>query len=161
MFEEFNNDENLYMKEDKIINNSYNTGDINYEAFTTPMRVSSRVESQYEDQLSENMIERRTIKMLEEELYELFKASPFYEKYKNPKRVDKNDMIKMYYYFKERLLKKKSFSPSEIFKGFGEFFQINYNQLYDELGVLDKESLLKELNDKYSFKNKIKNKRLF
>ena len=160
MYDELENDD--YMaREDKILNNSYNTGDINYEAFTSPMRVCDSVAGQYQDQIAENMIEQRTAKMLENELYELFLESPFHEKYKNPKRVDKNDMVKMYYYFKDRLLKKKAFSPTEIFIGFAEFFQINYDQLYNEVGVLDKESLLRELNEKYNVKHKIKSKRLF
>jgi len=49
----------------------------------------------------------------------------------------------------------------EIFIGFAEFFQINYDQLYGEIRVSDKEDLLKELNEKYGLKNRIKTKRLF
>ena len=63
----------------------------------------------------------------------------------------------MYYYFKERLLKENTFSFIQIFIGFAEFFQINYDQLYGEIGVLDKEGILKELNKK----EKIKTKKLF
>ncbi len=148
-------------KEDKIINNSFNTGDIDYEPFLSPIKVHESVSSRYKDNLNSNMIEQRTIKMLDEDLYELFKKSPYYEKYKNPKRVDKNDMVKIYYYFKEKLLKKKTFTTAEIFMAIAEFFQINYDQLYTEVGVLDKESLLKELNEKYNINSKIKAKRLF
>lgn len=149
------------MKEDKIINNSYNTGDINYESFTQPMKVDDRVSHLYKDVLSENIIEERTFKRLEEQIYEYFKDSPFYEKYKNPKRVDKNDLVKMYYYFKDKLLKENTFSSTQIFIGFAEFFQVNYDQLYSEVGVLDKEGLLRELNEKLGLNKKIKTKKLF
>jgi len=152
-------EENKSMKEDKIINNSYNTGEIEYEAFSSVIKVDDRVAGLYEDQLSENMVETRTIKSLNEEIYQLFLVSPFHEKYKNPKRVDKSDMVKMYYYFKERLLKGKSYSNAQIFMGFAEFFQINYDQLYSEIGVLDKEGLLRELHSKEKIKKK--NKKLF
>ena len=149
------------MREDKILNNSYNTGDIDYEAFTAPMKIDDRVASLYDDQLSDNLIDVRTEKRLDEDLYKLFLDSPFYLKYKNPKRVDKGDMSKMYYYFKGELAKSKSYSGMQIFISFAEFFQINYDQLYAEIGVLDKEGLLKELSEKGKVKNKIKTRKLF
>jgi len=154
-------DEEYNMKDDKIINNSYNSGDIEYENFTMPMKVDDRVSDLYSDTISDNLVEERTNKLLDEKIYELFKQSPFYEKYKNPKRVDKNDLVKMYYYFKERLLKEHTFSSTQIFIGFAEFFQINYDQLYSEVGVLDKEGLLRELNEKFNLNRKIKTKKLF
>jgi hypothetical protein len=149
------------MKEDKIINNSYNTGELEFEAFSSVMKIDDRVSDLYEDQHSDNMVENRTIKALNEEIYSIFMESPYYEKYKNPKRVDKSDMIKMYYYFKEKLLPKNTYSSSQIFIGFAEFFQINYDQLYSDIGVMDKENLLKELNTHKGMKNKIQTKKLF
>jgi hypothetical protein len=155
-------DENVnMMKEDKIINNSYNTGEIEFEAFTGTMKIDDRVSSLYEDQHSDNMVEVRTIKKLNEDVYQLFQESPFYEKYKNPKRVDKSDMVKMYYYFKEKLVLKNTYSSSQIFMGFAEFFQVNYDQLYGEIGVMDKESLLRELHNHNGLKSKIKTRKLF
>lgn len=148
------------MKEDKIINNSFNTGELNYQEFTVGIKVDSKVSELYEDQLGD-VIEYRTKKLLNDKIHEIFITSPYYEKYKNPKRVDKNDMIKMYYFFKEAVSEVKNFSTMQIFIGFAEFFQINYDQLYGEIRVLDKEALLKELNDKYSLSGRIKTKRLF
>ena len=160
--EEFTNEDNpLNMKEDKILNNSFNSGEIEYQAFNSPMRIDDRVAGQYGESLSTNMIEDRTLKMLEDQLFKIFEESEFFEKYKNPKRVDKGDMIKMYYFFKEKLIKEKTFSNVEIFMGFAEFFQINYDQLYAQVGVKDKEGLLKELHDKYHLTKKISTKRLF
>ena len=162
MYKKYYNDENNNdMAIDKILNNTFNTGEIKYETFTSQIKIDDGISSQYDDQLSDNMVEQRVLKMLNEELYEIFKESPFYEKYKNPKRVDKGDMIKMYYYFKNKLLRKNTFTSMEIFIGFAEFFQVNYDQLYNDVGVLDKESILKELNEKYNVKGKIKSKRLF
>lgn len=152
------NNEN--MKEDKIINNSFNSGELNYQEFTQTIKIDSRVSGLYEDQLGD-VLEHRNLQLLNSEIYNIFEKSPFYEKYKVPKRVDKNDMIKMYYYFKDEVAKSKRFSPMESFIGFAEFFQINYDQLYGEIRVLDKESLLKELNEKYGLDDRIKTKRLF
>ena len=160
--EVFYDSENLDdMKKDKILNNSFNSGEIEYESFTSPMRIDDKVAGQYRESWSENIVEDRTLKMLEDKIYELFESSEFFDKYKNPKRVDKSDMVKMYYFFKERLLKEEKYSNVEIFIGFAEFFQINYDQLYAQVGVRDKEGLLKELHDKYHLTKKIKTKKLF
>lgn len=148
------------MNEDKIMNNSYNTGNINYESFSQPMKIDPLIEPLYRD-LSENLLEERLIKQLDEKIYKHFIVSPYYEKYKNPKRIDKNDLVKMYYFFKEKLLKENSFSIVQIFMRFAEFFQVSYDLLYTEVGVLDKEGLLKELNDKFKLNKKIKTKKLF
>ena len=154
-------EERTPMKEDKILNNSYNSGEIEYEAFSGAMKIDDRIFSQYEDQLSDNLVEQRVIKRLDEDLYDFFLVSPFYQKYKNPRRVDKGDMSKMYYYFKEELAASKTYSSMQVFIGFAEFFQINYDQLYAEVGVLDKESLLKELTEKGQIQSRIKTKKLF
>lgn len=148
-------------KIDKIINNSFNSGDLNYEEFSGIMKVHDSVFSLYEDQLGDNIIEIRTLKMLDNELYAIFEKSPYFEKYKKPKRADGNDRIKMYYYFKGELLKQKKYSNMEIFIAFAEFFQVNYDQLYNEVSVLDKENLLRELSSKYGLSAKIKTKKLF
>jgi len=153
-------EEDKPIRQDKIINNTYNQGEQSYEELGT-MKVHDSVFSLYEDQLGDNIIENRTLKMLDDEMYDIFKKSPYYEKYKKPKRADGNDRIKMYYYFKQQLLEQRKYTNMEIFIAFAEFFQVNYDQLYNEVGVLDKEGLLRELNEKYGLTHKIKTKRLF
>jgi len=148
-------------KVDKILNNSYNTGNITYDDFVGDLKMDPRVSSQYEEQSSDDITEVRNFKMLYDEIYELFLDCPYYNKYKNPKRIDKNDRAKMYYYFKERLTKGNRYTNTEIFIGFAEFFQDSYDQLYTDIGVLDKEGLLKEINEKYNVTHKIASKRLF
>ena len=143
------------------MNNSYNQGEQTYEDFAGTMKVHYSVFHLYEDQLGDNIVESRTLKMLDDDMYEIFQKSPYYEKYKKPKKADGNDRIKMYYYFKQELLKEKKYTNMEIFIAFAEFFLVNYDQLYNEVGVLDKENLLRELNEKYGLKDRIKTKRLF
>ena len=155
------NKESEYMIQDKILNNAYNTGEIDHQAFTQTIKIDAKVIGQYKENTSDNIIGVRTQKMLEDQMYLHFKNSEFFEKYKVPKRVDKSDMIKMYYFFKGFLIKERTFSNIEIFIGFAEFFQINYDQLYTEIGVRDKEEILHELHDSKSLKNKIKTKKLF
>lgn len=134
------------MKKDKILHNSYNTGEIEYEVFPSEIKIDDRVASRYKDQYSEDMVEVRLYKALEERIYDIFLESPFYTKYKNPKKVEKGDLVLMYYHFKDLLKVENTYSNSQIFIGFAEFFQVNYQQLYSQVGVLDKEGLIKELN---------------
>lgn len=149
------------MLHDKIINNSYNSGSLEYENFGQTLKIDDMVADLYKDTISDNMVEERTIKILEERMYEIFSESIYFTKYKVPKRVDKNDLLKMYYFFKDKLVKDNTYTSVQIFMGFAEFFQLNYDQLYDEIGVLDKEGLLKELNEKYSLAKRSKSKKLF
>lgn len=148
-------------KEDKILNNAYNSGDIKYDSFMGEMKIDARISSQYEDQLNDDIEDYINVKMLDDELYKIFLESPYYIKYKNPKKVDNNDMIKMYYYFKNKLIKSNKYTSCEIFIAYAEFFQVNYDKLYSEIGVLDKEGLLKEISEKYNVRHKIMTKRLF
>jgi hypothetical protein len=154
----FNNND---MKEDKIINNSFNSGELNFQEFTQSIKIDNRVSDYYDDQLGD-VLEHRTMNALKDLIYEIFEKSEYYQKYKNPKRVDKNDMLKMYYFFKQEIKKRdKRFSTAEFFIGYAEFFQINYDQLHKELGVSDKEDLLRETTEKYNRHNELKTKRLF
>lgn len=157
---DFNNDKQPH-KEDKVLNNAFNQGEQNYEEFSGVMKVHDSVLSLYEDQLGDNIVEHRNTKLLNDEMYKIFKNSEYYEKYKKLKRIEGIDRLKMYYYFKQKLSEEKKYTNMEIFIAFAEFFQVNYDQLYNEIGVLDKENLLKELNEKYGLTNRIKTKKLF
>jgi hypothetical protein len=155
------NEDNENMKEDKILNNSYNSGNSEYNVFTESIQINAKVANQYKDNLSDDIVDVRREKKIAEQIYSYFSDSEFFEKYKIPKRVDKSDMIKMFYFFKKKLLPEKTFSNIEIFIGFAEFFQINYDQLYTEIGVKDKDEILRELHSDSNIKNKIKTKKLF
>ncbi len=161
--ERYDQDDDLYENSvrNKMIQNSYNNGNMEYETFLSPIKIDDSVADLYKDTISENIIEERVFKILYEKIYEDFNDSVWHQKYSNVKNIDKNDLTKMYYYFKDKMLKEQTFSPTQIFIGFAEFFQVNYDRLYAEIGVLDKEELLKELNEKYSLNKKIKTKKLF
>lgn len=148
-------------KVDKIINNSYNQGEQTYEDFgQQTMKIHNDVISTYDDQIGENIIENRNLKLLDIDMYAYFLESPWFDKYKKPRRVDSSDRIRMFYYFKEKL-SHKNYSNKDIFIAFVEFFQINYEQLYSEIGVLDKELLIKDMNENNQVSHKIKTKRMF
>jgi len=141
--------------------NSFNSGEIVFEDLSREIRVHSDVEDQYSDIISEKILDVRMNKALEEDLYDIFVVSPFYEKYRTLRKLDKNELLKIYYHFKHEIVKLNKYSTAEVFMAFAEFFQVNYDVFYGELGVLDKEELLKEVSEKYGLQKKIKTKKLF
>jgi hypothetical protein len=119
------------MKEDKIFNNRYNTGDIEYETFG-----AIKVHDKY---IPRDTFEEYTDNRLQEDLYEVFQTSDFYDNLRNSKGIP----------------------PVEKFVAVAEFMSISYDLLYEELAPVYKEALLKELDVKYNIFKKKNIKRLF
>ena len=129
------------MKEDKIFNNRYNTGDIEYETFG-----AIKVHDKY---VPRDTFEEYTDNRLQEDLYEIFQASDFYEDYSKNKKVVRSDVARIYYYFDDNLKNSKGMAAVEKFVAVAEFMSISYDLLYEELAPTYKEALLKELDGKY------------
>lgn len=141
------------MKEDKIFNNRYNAGEIEYEVFG---KLQIHDKFMPRDTFEEYMDNR-----LQEEIYELFIISEFYEMYSQNKKVSKSDISRVYYYFDGLIKNSKDISPIEKFIAVADFMNISYDSLYDELAPVYKEAILKELDNKYKIFNRRKIKRLF
>jgi hypothetical protein len=141
------------MKEDKIFNNRYNTGEIEYEVFG-----KIQVHDKF---LPKDVFEEYTNTKLQDELYEIFVSSEFYEEYSKNKKVVRSDVSRVYYHFDDSLQNTKAISPIEKFIAIAEFMSIPYEQLYEELAPVYKEALLRELDKKYKIFSKKNIKRLF
>jgi len=141
------------MKEDKIFNNRFNTGEIQYESFG-----KIQVHDKF---LPKDFFEEYAESELQQEIYTIFLVAPFYEEYAKVKKVAKSDAAKVYYYFDEQLKNTKELPAIEKFIAIAEFMSISYDVLYEELGPVFKEALLKELDDKYKIFKKKNIKRLF
>jgi hypothetical protein len=141
------------MKEDKIFNNRYNTGEIDFEVFG-PIKVHDKF-------IPRDVFEEFSDNQMQEDLYEIFVLADFFEEYSKNKKVVKSDVAKVYYYFDEKLDKTKRMSAIEKFVAIAEFMSIPYEQLYEELAPVYKEAVLKELDLKYKIFAKRNIKRLF
>jgi len=140
-------------KEDKIFNNRFNTGDVNYEVFG-----KIQVHQKF---LPKDVFDEYTDNHLQEELYTIFIVSEFYEEYSKNKKVTRGDVSKIYYYFDEHLQFSKDILAIEKFIAIAEFMSISYDVLYEELAPVYKEALLKELDEKYKIFKRKNIKRLF
>ena len=83
------------MKEDKIFNNRYNTGDLEFEQFG---KIEVNDIHRPKDAFDEYIAQKT-----QNELYEIFVGAHFYEEYSKSKKVPRSEVAAIYYYFDERL----------------------------------------------------------
>jgi len=141
------------MKEDKIFNNKFNSGEVEYEVFGKISVKSEFATRDAHDEFIENQ--------LQEEIYDIFIASSYYDEFSKSKKVSKSEAASIFYYFEERLPNTADISTLDKFINIAEFMSIPYEVLYNELAPVYKEKLLRELDNKYHIFSKRKIKRLF
>jgi hypothetical protein len=139
-------------KEDKIFNNRYNTGEIDYEPFPK-MRIDT----------PENfdVLDEYTAHELQKHLLEIFQKAPFFESYTNNRKIPKGESCKIFYYFEDELAKTREMRLMEKFIAVADFMEIGYEVLYKEISIKHKETLLKEMDDEYGIFKKRNIHRLF
>ena len=139
-------------KEDKIFNNRYNTGEINYEPFPK-MRID----------LPENydVLDEYQAHELQKQLLEIFQAAPFFENFTNTRKIPKGESCKIFYHFEEELNKRGDMRLMDKFIIVADFMEMSYEVLYKEVSIKHKETLLKEMDDEYGIFKKRNIHRLF
>lgn len=100
-------------------------------------------------------------KMLEENLYDIFKNSPFNNKYEGNKKVPKHEMVLVYLYFLDRISNPVRYTAVEKFIAIASFMKMNFETMYRELPIVYKEELLKEFNKKYQILTNKRSHKLF
>ena len=150
-------------KNDKILNNSFNANEGDYQDYTSPIAVNSQVSDRYEESTTDNMMGVLNKKNINELIYSIYVDSKFLEKYgKSYKKIEKSDIPDIYYYFKEEMEKNKIYTITEIFLGIVEFFELNYNVMYNDIiSIQDKEKILDEMTEMYGLNKKLSCKKLF
>lgn len=141
------------MKDDKIFNNKFNAGEVEYEVFG---KISVK-----ETFASPDAFDEYNDQQIQKDIYEIFIKSKYHDEYIKTKKVPKNEVADIYYYFDERIPATKDITAIDKFINIAEFMNIAYETLYHELGPVYKEKLLRELDGKYSIFTKRKIKRLF
>lgn len=141
------------MKEDKIFNNRYNTGEYDFEKFGKIEIIDILRPRDVFDEYIEQKIQ--------EDLFVIFQGAPFYETYSKSKKVSRSDSAEIFYYFESRLKSSEVVSYIDKFICIADFMSISYDVLYEELAPVHKELVLKELDAKYAIFKKRKIHRLF
>jgi hypothetical protein len=141
------------MKEDKIFNNRYNTGEYDFERFGKIEIIDILKPRDVFDEYIEQKIQ--------EDLFKIFQEAPFYETYSKSKKVSRSDAAEIFYHFEARLKSSELVSCIDKFICIADFMSIQYEVLYEELAPTYKEIILKELDAKYAIFKKRKIHRLF
>jgi hypothetical protein len=143
------------MKEDKIFNNRFNTGDIDYVPFPK-MRIDTP------DNF--DIVEEYSSHAMQVHLLEIFKSAPFFDQYTANRKIQKGESCKLFYYFEEELAKSKESKDLRMMEKFilvADFMEIGYETLYKELSVKHKELLLKDMDEEFGIFRKKNIHRLF
>lgn len=138
----------------KMLNNdSYYNGGIEAEVInTTNITVSPLVSDQYDYSVTEDVELLQERKRTSEELYKIYIESPFAKEYideeTNLIKIPKEDIKKVFYYMKEKLLKVKTISAYETVIAINEFFDFNYDFVVKK--VLSSKMMAEILEDYYT-----------
>jgi len=132
------------MKEDKIFNNKFNSGEVEYEAFGKLNIKSEFTSGDLYDEYNESKIQQ--------DIYKIFTESKYYEEYSKSKKVPKSEIADMFYYFDERIPETGEVTIVEKFINVAEFMSMSYDDLYKSLGPSYQEKILRELDNKYGNK---------
>lgn len=146
-------------KNDKIFN-SYNfAGDHEFDSFRNEIKVDTGYKQQFDEEVKYDHYE---VQKLRNNLLEIWEASEFKDSYdETRKKVPKNQVQYIYYYFRERIKEKDALPEMKLFIEIAEFMKINYKVLYNELTPVDKEKIIKDLDVKFNVIEKKHIKRLF
>jgi hypothetical protein len=145
-------------KFDKIFNNDYNTGNLEFEEFGVP-----RVDQEYVDAYMESYVDSNTYHArmeVMEKIDTFFKDTDIGKIIGMKKKIPKQLLGKIY------LVNKEAFNPGELteveyFITIADYFGMSYEVLYENIPAIYREALVKELDDKYSILKKKGIRKLF
>ena len=159
---EFDDDEDQEFvpsfKRDKIFNNDYNTGNLDFEEFDLPKVDSFYADSNLED--CYDAFEYARKKHLEELVDRYFSESQYYTEFLSKKKIPKQIIPLVFESIRGRFVGIE-YSGSEIFSTIAEYFGLNYELLYENIPSIYREQLVRELDDKYHMLKRRGVKRLF
>lgn len=154
----------------KVLNNTWIQGTAE-STMSGPIAIDPSMEKQYDYALTSDPILLQERKDTQEKLYQIFKDSPYFEKYGGfakgtdipaPKKIEKGDIINVFYYMKEELDKLKKLSISEEIIAINEFFEFNYDTIVnDVLSIPLKSKLYEELWNEHQSKMNNTQEKLF
>ena len=142
---------------EKILNNKYNTGELDFDYFGDFSVSDTWVKGDHDVEIHE----KYEMEILEKEINEIFKNSPFFEKYSNSKKVKRDDIVYVFYYILDRIKTPERFSAIEKFLSIAGFMNMNFKNLYNAIDLAYKEKILNEFNSKYGIFEKKNLKKLF
>ena len=143
---------------DKIFENDYNTGNLDFEEYNLPKVDVFYAESNLSDTYDSYEYARKM--KLEELVDEYFKETEHGKILGNKKKLPKQVLPQVFVSIREQFTN-NDFTGSEIFTTIADYFGMNYEVLYENIPSIYREELVRELDEKYGILKKRGLKRLF
>jgi hypothetical protein len=144
---------------DKIFDNDYNTGNLDFEEYTNLPKVDSfYAEDNLRDCYDSYEYSRKMT--LETLVDEYFAETEFGKVFASKKKIPKQILPQVFVSIKERFAG-SDYSGSEIFTTIADYFGINYEILYENIPSIYRAELVRELDEKYGVLRRRGVKKLF
>lgn len=150
----------LRSKNDKIFDNTYNAGLIEYEQFSS-VKISAEYESallsSYYD--AQDYYRNETLMSL---INDLWIQTKWFKMFGQLKKVPKQYLSEIFTYFIDCiLLSDTTYSNCEMFVIIADFLDVTYKSLYEMISPIFKIKILKEIDEKFNVLNTNKTISLF
>lgn len=138
-------------KNDKVFDNSYNQGTIDFQVYE-PAQILSQFEMQ---QLSPyyEAFDYYRIESLIDIIHAIWNNTERINVFGEIKKIKKQHLSEIYTYFLTHF-PDSTYTNCEIFITIADFFGISYKTLYEMILPVYKINILKEIDDKYNILNK-------
>lgn len=156
--EEDEEEEHITFRRDKIFNNDFNTGNLNFEEYDLPKVDIFYAEDNLDDCYDSHEYLRK--KHLEELIDQYFKESEFNKTISGKKKIPKQIIPLIFVSIKDRF-NTNEFSITEIFIAIADYFGANYELFYENIPSIYREQLVRALDEKYGVLRKKGVRRLF
>lgn len=127
---------------DKIMDNKYNRGEIDYMEYSDPKIDESfrmgRLNESYDSYDHYRMMK------LNEQILDIYSGTIWDKSYDKNKRIPKQELSEVYFYIKDKLTD-TTYTNAEIFITIAQFLDVNMNILYNMVGPAYKEELVEEM----------------
>jgi hypothetical protein len=144
---------------DKIFDNDYNTGNLDFEEYSSLPKVDSFYA---EDNLREcyDSYEYSRKLTLEVLVDDIFNQTEFGKIFASKKKIPKQILPQVFVSIREKFTG-NDYTESEIFTCIADYFGINYEVLYENIPSVYRAQLVRELDEKYGVLKRKGVKRLF
>ena len=147
------------LSHDKIFDNDYNTGNIDFEEYSNLPKVDSfYAEDNLKDCYDSYDYNRKL--RLEILVDEYFNSTEFGKLFSAKKKLPKQILPLVFVAIREKFTG-EDYTSSEIFTSIADYFGINYEVLYENIPSIHRADLVKELDEKYGVLRRKGVKKLF
>jgi hypothetical protein len=144
---------------DKIFDNKYNSGEVDYEIYNGPPKLDTLYASNYIPDYRQTYDNFKN-KQLFETLLDIWENLKWYKIYGKKRRIPKADLNSIFLDLRGKL-KDSTYTKVEVFTGIAEFLNVNYGILYSVVPIPIQIELVAELDEKYNLVEKKDIRQLF